>query len=408
VALLVSDEAKRYARRRSTGGKQSDRDVQTFSSEKNPKAATGSYSAIDRVLSSMGQGARPWRALVTGLIEVASTLTASSLPTPAVRAVMFAALRYIDGELFNALLMRRELCSVSAARALLAGLESLSYLHESELSDGSGILFLPAEDVHRALDRSMQAARYIVKVKEDCARKAHRGVDVFGDLLRQCPALTLQQLTRLTEYQHDDWLGSMSSGTAGAQTMVLLETLRRIIADEKRRRVSMVGGGVEGDVNADVNISNDKRPINGWVSFDGTAERDGENEEEEDLLVDPLAAFELFRIQHPTTRRLLQEAARSYTRVSAPLGRTSAVNHTRAPSTGPTLPDGSFPRLSPSGQEVPRAGTSASVLEAIDGACFAAGPPPGLDDRGEFGFLMSAAAPTPVPLTAKFSAEGGG
>lgn len=382
VALLLSDEAKRYARRRSTTGGAS------ASSTAQNHTFDGS-NPIERSLSTMGQGARPWRALVTGLVDIASTLTAASLPPPAVRAVMFAALRYIDGELFNALLMRRELCSVSAARALLAGLESLTYLHESELNDGLGLLFLPPEDVHRALDRSMQAARYLVKVKEDCARKAHRGVDVFGDLLRQCPALTLQQLTRLTEYQHDDWLGSMSSGTAGAQTMVLLETLRRIIAEEKRRRVTMTTGGGGGGEGVDAAHSGTGNgPINGWVSFDGNREDREDEEEEEDLLVDPLAAFELFRIQHPTTRRLLQEAARSYTRATALNGTGTRNHHNRVPSTGPTLPDGSLPRLSPRSNEAQRPGSSASVLEAIDGACFAAGPPPGLDDGGEFWFLM--------------------
>ena len=38
------------------------------------------------------------------------------VPAPALRAVTWAMLRYIDAELLNALLLRRDCCSVSAAK----------------------------------------------------------------------------------------------------------------------------------------------------------------------------------------------------------------------------------------------------------------------------------------------------
>lgn len=60
-------------------------------------------------------------------------------------------------------------------------------------------------------------------------RKAHRGVPILADLGRLCPSLTLQQVYRLTEHQHDDWIAGAG---LGSQNMVLLETLQRLMASQ--------------------------------------------------------------------------------------------------------------------------------------------------------------------------------
>jgi len=52
-----------------------------------------------------------------------------------------------------------------------------------------------------------------------------QGMDITGDLRSMCPALTLQQLYRLTEYQHDDWI----TGGQNTDTLGLLETIKRIV-----------------------------------------------------------------------------------------------------------------------------------------------------------------------------------
>ncbi len=54
-----------------------------------------------------------------------------------------------------------------------------------------------------------------------------QGLDITGDLRSMCPALTLQQLYRLTEYQHDDWI----TGGQNSNTLGLLETIKRIVAE---------------------------------------------------------------------------------------------------------------------------------------------------------------------------------
>ena len=52
-----------------------------------------------------------------------------------------------------------------------------------------------------------------------------QGVDISADLRRMCPSLTMQQLYRLTEYHHDDWLTSGQN----SNTILLLERIKQIV-----------------------------------------------------------------------------------------------------------------------------------------------------------------------------------
>lgn len=75
-------------------------------------------------------------------------------------------------------------------------------------------------------------------------------------MLNPIPLLiSLPQVYRLSEHQHDDWLGS--EGASGRESIGLLETLKRLMAEQRAR---MGGGG-------------------------GGGEADGEEEEEEDDLL---------------------------------------------------------------------------------------------------------------------------
>ena len=59
--------------------------------------------------------------LLGGLSNVLECLRGEGAPPPAVRAVVTAALRYVDAELLNALVLRRDCCSISAIKALQVG-----------------------------------------------------------------------------------------------------------------------------------------------------------------------------------------------------------------------------------------------------------------------------------------------
>lgn len=59
---------------------------------------------------------------MSNILEV---LGSEGVPAPALRAVAWAMLRYIDAELLNALLLRRDCCSVSAAKVCGRGWSGL-------------------------------------------------------------------------------------------------------------------------------------------------------------------------------------------------------------------------------------------------------------------------------------------
>lgn len=427
VSQLLSDEAKRSARRRSSShgigvpgslhGRQALAPVTNGVPGTPPTSNAAQCTPVtppspaDAELADMGGGGRPWRTLLGGLANVSDVLRQEGLPGPAVQAVMWAALRFIDGELLNALLLRRECCSVSAARALQRGLAALK-----EISSLTGDAWAPGpEEAKKALEGSLQAVQYLIQGKDDCARKAlHASEDyVLGNLNKQCPALTLQQVARLTEHQHDDWLAGAGSGV-GTQTLALLETLQRLIAK---------GPGAVPDSSP---LQPARNPT--WVAFGSekaepkarevpSAEKMGL--EEEDLLVDSAAAFELFRRHSPVTRKLLTLAAMAYVTVPGaenppserekmagtagianPLFVSSQAGMTApaSPSTpgGPRLPDGSLPRLQSSpvqaksgvmGSPASSEPTMVSLLDSINVKCLESGVPTVLSENPAFSFL---------------------
>lgn len=55
-----------------------------------------------------------------------------------------------------------------------------------------------------------------------------QGFDITPDLRRMCPSLTLQQIYKLSEHHHDDWITAVGDNQ-GTKTIVLLETLKRAV-----------------------------------------------------------------------------------------------------------------------------------------------------------------------------------
>ena len=67
--------------------------------------------------------------LLGGLSNVLETLRGEGVPPPACRAVVHAALRYVDAELLNALMLRRDCCSISAVKVLQVSCWLLLLMH---------------------------------------------------------------------------------------------------------------------------------------------------------------------------------------------------------------------------------------------------------------------------------------
>ena len=266
---LLGEDAKRAARAAAASARRAGAAAAPFDGD---AAAARSYEELM---------ASPWKGLLGGLSNVLETLRGEGAPPPACRSVVTAALRALDAHLLNALLLRRDCCSTSAVKALAAGLADVrawvAYVGAEWAGDGA--------DADAALEHAAQAARYLLTGRDDCVRRAAKGFDVSPDLRRLCPSLTLDQVYRLTEHAHDDWLdGAVGGAGAGGGTLALLAELKRAVAAAPPPAASTA------------------------ASLDGGASSDDEGDA---LLLDPVAAFVL-------PRRLLTDAARHYVQAPRP------------------------------------------------------------------------------------------
>jgi hypothetical protein len=66
-------------------------------------------------------------------------------------------------------------------------------------------------------------------------RVLDQGFDITPDLRRMCPSLTLQQIYKLTEHHHDDWI----TGSQTTDILVLLQTLKRIVDNTVRCKLNL-------------------------------------------------------------------------------------------------------------------------------------------------------------------------
>ncbi|BDA45618.1 Myosin-17 [Coccomyxa sp. Obi] len=290
VSILLSDDAKRLAR--ATTAKMSGSGIQAYN-----EMAAASTKSFEGLMNS------PWKGLLGGLSNVLETLRGEGAPPPACRAVVHAALRYVDAELLNALMLRRDACSVSAVKALQSGLADIrawvSYMGAAWCGE--------VADAEAALEHSSQAVRYLLVGKDDCVRKATKGFDITPDLRRMCPSLTLQQIYKLTEHHHDDWI------TTGSQTtdiLVLLQTLKRIVDNTGPSQPDSPSR--QSFANGPFNSPGTSNPFATPASVTSHQSL----EDEETLLLDPQAAFVL-------PRKLLTDAARYF--VQAPRAYHSAA-----------------------------------------------------------------------------------
>jgi len=173
--------------------------------------STGGLSPEPTAGLSPAPASNPWEDLKDALNVVLSTLRDDAgLPPPAVQAVLLAALSYLNAELMNDLMTRRQSCSTSALKVLQLGLAEVR-----EWASGQGDWTGGAHAVDGAMQHIAQSVRYMLQSKEDIMRKHVNGMDVMADLARVCPALTLQQVQRLTQFHHDDWVGH-DAGPSGA------------------------------------------------------------------------------------------------------------------------------------------------------------------------------------------------
>jgi len=329
AAVLLGEEAKRAARANAAAAAKAVASSSNASADGTtvPPPSSSSTRSYEELMAS------PWQGLLGGLSNVLETLRGEGAPPPACRAVVAAALRAVDASLLNALMLRRDCCSVSAVRALQAGLADVRAWVEYVGPEWAG----EASDADAALQHASQAARYLLHGKDDCVRKAAKGFDIGADLRRACPSLTLAQVYRLTEHHHDDWI----AGGGRGDTIALLRTLKDQVD-------AVAGSKSSSSTTAGASPAKSEKTTASSASDD---EDEDDDDDEDSLLLDPSAAFVL-------PRKLLTDAARHYVQAPRPY-------HSAAPGV--------------------------SLLDRIEACCRGSVALPGsLRARPEFAFLLAA------------------
>ena len=356
INLLLSEEAKQSARR--------------MQNTTNKQASATWESRLD----AMSKSKDHWRKIIGSLENITLLLLETSTPVPAVRALVWASLRYIDGKFLNKLLLSRQYCSVSGAKALLTGITALKEYTMVQKIDEDGEPVLTKEYLAAAFSRTEQACHFLIDGYQDCVRRARSGIDIFGERASIYDSLSLNQLYTLAKHQHDDWNATLDNNT---DRKVLLEAINRLVQRPENARKRSP-------------LSKTKHEIaEPWVKFDEDNLTDTHDEFEditetelgEQILVTPESAFKLYENSNFTKREIIS-AARSFITnnksIKAPI------------SPGPALPDGTRPSSSPgetlkSGR-MPAAG--ASMLSQIEKECAKVSIPMPIREHEEFRFLI--------------------
>ncbi|CAI5465851.1 unnamed protein product [Closterium sp. Yama58-4] len=159
-----------------------------------------------------------WGSIIATLTTLLTTLKASHVPSFLVRKLVTQIFSFINVQLFNSLLLRRECCSFSNGEYVKAGLGELDHwLHEA---------------THEYTGNAWEELKYIRQavgflVIHQKPKKSMQ--EITSDL---CPALSIQQLYRISTMYWDD-----KYGTHTVSSEVISE-MRRRMSDENSASVS--------------------------------------------------------------------------------------------------------------------------------------------------------------------------
>ena len=282
VGSLLKEDARKSARIR--GSKAAELDP-------------ASTQTIEGRLECMGSSSKDWMRLIASLDTLVFMLLDACMPSSTAKAILWATLRYIDGTILNALLMRRELCSVSSAKAILTALAIIQ-----DYMATYRIVTISTTEFREAFQRTLQACCFLTEWWEDAVRQARGGMQIGGNsALAKCSALALLQLRRIAEQRHDDWLPSFGPNT---ETTILLQALKSMEAEE------VDSGEVE---EATGTATPQKRrlfsPIPSEVMPSPMSDV-AEDDDKDQILVDCQVEFALYRRR--TTKRMLRETSMAF------------------------------------------------------------------------------------------------
>ncbi|CAI5995861.1 unnamed protein product [Closterium sp. NIES-65] len=155
-------------------------------------------------------GVAQWSGIIARLTELLNTLKANHVPAFLVRKLFSQIFAYINVQLFNSLLLRRECCSFSNGEYVKAGLAELERWIYEATDEYAGSAWEELRFIR-------QAVGFLV-----IHQKPKKSLeDISSDL---CPALSMQQLYRISTMYRDDKYGTHSVAPAVINAMRVKST----------------------------------------------------------------------------------------------------------------------------------------------------------------------------------------
>lgn len=151
-----------------------------------------------------------WRSIVKSLASYLKTLKANFVPPFLVRKVFIQIFSFINVQLFNSLLLRRECCSFSNGEYVKAGLAELEHWCYAATEEYAGSAWEELKHIRQAV---------VFLVIHQKPKKTLK--EITNDL---CPVLSIQQLYRISTMYWDDKYGTHSVSSEVISSMRVLMT----------------------------------------------------------------------------------------------------------------------------------------------------------------------------------------
>ncbi|CAN4114485.1 unnamed protein product [Withania somnifera] len=158
-----------------------------------------------------------WQGIVKSLGNFLNTLKANHVPSFLVRKVFTQIFSFINVQLFNSLLLRRECCSFSNGEYVKAGLEELEHWCFTATDEYAGSAWDELKHIRQAIGfllLTFLAAGYTSKTQKTLDEISHQ----------LCPVLSIQQLYRISTMYWDDKYGTHSVSSDAISSMRVLMT----------------------------------------------------------------------------------------------------------------------------------------------------------------------------------------
>ncbi|KMZ68017.1 Myosin-11 [Zostera marina] len=151
-----------------------------------------------------------WQGIVRSLGNFLNTLKANNVPPFLVRKVFTQIFSFINVQLFNSLLLRRECCSFSNGEYVKAGLAELEQWSHGATQEYAGSAWDELKHIRQAIG-------FLV-----IHQKPKKTLDEISHDL--CPVLSIQQLYRISTMYWDDKYGTYSLASEVISSMRILMT----------------------------------------------------------------------------------------------------------------------------------------------------------------------------------------